>query len=96
METESFDLTKALQIFKQEESYDAKGNLKEPNNTIAYMSKYFYPTVEGNHFVWEGNEFRVYDDARLKSVYINRLPKALSRWYFKEYTNLCRIINDVS
>ncbi len=56
MEKIDFSLDEAINIFKQEESYDKSGNLKDPVNTKAYLNKYFYPTTHGDHFLWDATK----------------------------------------
>ena len=88
MELVGFDLKKAKKLYEE-------GPLKKHLDCIQYISKYIYPTVCCNHFVWDGKNFISYKKDSLKEVYFNRLPKDIQKWYFNESDNLYNIISDV-
>ena len=55
-----------------------------------YIKKYFYPLSSGQHvfITYDENNnpsYEIKEDAIVKSVYFNRLPKVIQTFYFKEY-----------
>jgi len=98
MEKKDFNLEEARKIFSDEECYDKKGNLKDPVNTKAYISKYFYSTTHGDHFFWDASkkQFIVYNKQNVKDVYFDRMNKEISLWYFKQNTKIYRVVNIVN
>lgn len=88
METTKFNLEKAHEHFQT-------GPLKDHLDCKNYILKYFYPTEDGLHFVWNGSEFVVYSKETLRDVYLNRLDGSIQKWYFKENIKLYSITNDI-
>lgn len=56
-----------------------------------YIAKYFYINDDGNYLFWNVKDFKVYDQAKLKDVYFNRMNKAINNWFFREYINICNL-----
>ena len=76
---ETFNLTQANEM----SNTDAK----------AYIKKYFYPLTSGQHILVSYDEnnkpiCEIKEDAVIKSVYFNRLPKGIQTFYFKEYDQI--------
>lgn len=80
---------KAIDLF-------TNGLLKDYIECTDYIQKYFYPCTNGMHFMLVDNDFQCLTEEVVKKVYMNRLPKEISNWYFKKNTNLYTIINDVN
>lgn len=97
METVKFSIEEANRKFEQESKFNDKGKLiNDPALTQAYIKKYFYPTYDGNHYLWDGKKFVCNTEEVIKKVYFNRLNENISRWYFKTNTKLYHVINDVN
>ena len=60
-----------------------------------YITKYFYPTDTGEHCVLIDGKFKMYTTTDLKTVYLNKFPKELSKFYLKEYLKLYKVISDI-
>ena len=89
MEKVEFSLVEAKKIYNE-------GMMKDNLDCKIYISKYFYPTVKGDHFVWDGKKFNQYTTSELKEVYFNRLPKNIGKWYFVESDKLYKITSNIS
>ena len=58
-----------------------------------YIKRYFFPLSDGQHVQLEYDEldkphYIIKDDKTIKSVYFNRLPKELYKFYFCEYDQI--------
>ena len=58
-----------------------------------YIKKYFFPLSDGQHVELDYEDdgklkYLIKDDKTIKSVYFNRLPKAIHDFYFKEYDQI--------
>ena len=75
---ESFNLSHANEL----SVYDAK----------EYVKKYFYPLSSGFHIKIDYEDgkpiYEIVEDAIIKKVYFNRLPKVISDFYFKFYDQI--------
>lgn len=90
MEQSKFSLEEAKRLYDE-------GLLKNHLDSKEYLQKFFFPTLEGNHFIWNGvdNCFKNYSKEMIRDVYLNRLPKDLQTWYFKENVVLYDVVSDI-
>ena len=72
----------------------------------AYLSQYFVPLKDGNHAVFEDGQYVIRDQATVKKVYFDRMPKYqcdedeppfdLGKWYFTKYDKVRSITYDLN
>ena len=57
-----------------------------------YITKYFIPLTDGNHAMLEDGVYVVHDDTEIKKTYFNRMSKELQNYYFKEFTQIKKVV----
>lgn len=55
------------------------------NDSKTYLSKYIVPLSNGNYAFLEDGNYNILNYEVVKRVYVNKLPKDLSRWFLNEY-----------
>ncbi len=104
MELQNFSLEEAHRIYSQSVKVDKVVQVNgkkmvveeiDPKACQDYIAKYFYPMIDSSHFFWMDNKFIHMSNEDVKKVYFNRLPDDISKWYFKKYNSLCKVINDI-
>lgn len=72
--------------------------LKElsPNDSKAYITKYFVPLNNGTHAFFIDSMYVVKEEQEIKRTYFNRMSKELCNYYFKEFSDIKSIIYDVN
>lgn len=101
---QNFNLEYALHLITEEtihignNKFVVKQDIDECKN---YCMKYFYPCDDGQYFILhkkEGElqpEFDIRDHKTMHQVYFNKLGKDMTEWFFKKYTKLFTVVNDV-
>ena len=60
------------------------GPLKNYQDAKNYISRYFYPLINGTHALVENNEITIIQDETLRKVYLARFPKQIKKFYLEE------------
>jgi hypothetical protein len=104
MQTESFSLTTAKQLFEDAPRVDSidkntgkSYKVSDHEPARAYLKKYFFPMDDSSHFFWdaEDKKFVHFQQDTIKKTYFARLPKVLSTWYFTDYDSLFKAVNNI-
>ena len=82
---------------------------KRLKECMEYIAQYFVPLKDGNISVFEDGKYVLKDDATVKKVYFNRMPKYpvkgddggsssfdFSKWFFNKYTGIRSITYELS
>ena len=82
---------------------------KKLKECMEYITQYFVPLKDGNISVFEDGKYVLKDDATVKKVYFNRMPKYpvkgddgcsssfdFSKWFFNKYTGIRSITYDLN
>jgi hypothetical protein len=67
-----------------------------PNDSKAYITKYFVPLSNGTHAFYMDGMYVVKEEQEIKRTYFNRMSKELCNYYFKEFSDIKSIIYDVN
>lgn len=73
----SFDFVKAKDLYEN-------GQLKDRLDCKNYILKFFYPTYDGNHVVFNNAVPKLVKNEEFTRVYLNRLPKDIKKFYITE------------
>jgi hypothetical protein len=57
------------------------GKLKDNLDCKEYVESFFLPTTAGTHVHFEDGKPTIIQDATMKTVYLKRFPKAITKWY---------------
>ena len=66
------------------------------NQSREYIDSYFYPLTNGLHAFYDCGKFEIRETEDLKKTYFNRVSKELSDYYFKQKTDIRRIVYEVN
>lgn len=80
----SFSLEEAVHQYEN-------GLLKDYLDCKQYISAYFYPLSNGDHGFYDAysRKIEIMTKEQLNSVYLNRLPKVISKWYHTASLKIC-------
>jgi len=64
--------------------------LKElsPNDSKAYITKFFVPLSNGTHAMLINGVYIIKEEQEVKRTYFNRMSKELQNYYFKEFSEI--------
>ena len=108
---EEFSLQKLVDMFSEGivDTFGMRGdeltvarynNLNTSKDNIVkckeYIDKYFFPCDNGMHYLYKKGNFEPYAAETIKKTYVDKFPKELGKWYFKENLKLYKFISDVN
>jgi hypothetical protein len=67
-----------------------------PNESKAYITKYFVPLSNGNHAQLIDGVYQVKDDTEIKRAYFNRMSKELCNYYFKDFCDVKTVAYEIN
>ncbi len=59
-----------------------------------YIQKFFVPIEKGKHIYIKENTFDIYSEEEVKKTFFNRMSSELSKWYFKELTDIKTVVSE--
>ena len=86
--TEEFCLSELQRRSENCNKIEGKKIVRNIDLCSEYISKYFYPLTNGDHAFYAEGKFTIYSNEVLRTVYLNRFPDDVSKWYCKNSLNL--------
>lgn len=64
----------------------------------AYMCEYFFQSSVGNYYLWDAEDkiFFLLTEDQLKKIYMNKMPKQVSDWFFKENRKIYITVTEIN
>ena len=66
------------------------------NAACDYMTQFFYPLDDGHHGILTSDGPQVIEQAVLNSVYLNRVPESVKKWYYQKYNTIRKLVCNVN